>query len=118
MPKTRREIAREVDEIQRTLGTRLSADPSNIGRLRNGPSFNVGDFVKYDGKLWIITAIEQPPMSPPIYWLVDKWGETELWSAGEWADGFQLPLSHAKPGRARAPLEQQARKLEKRRDGM
>lgn len=72
---------------------------------------NVGDFVKYDGKIWIIALIERPPLSGPLYWLVDQWGGQALWSANERSDGsFASPITPAKPRKLRGELEKQAAK--------
>lgn len=76
---------------------------------------SVGAFVKYLGTLWIIAEIESPPMSSPLYWLVDQHGNATLWSAGERVDGFLSPLTPAGPGRMRAGLVKQAQKFQKRR---
>jgi len=80
---------------------------------------SVGDFVKYDDKLWIIAEIESPPMSSPLYWLIDQHGNKTLWSAGERADGFFMsPMTPAKPGGLRGDLKKQAQKFQKRRGMM
>jgi len=81
----------------------------------NRAQCSVGDFVKYDGEIWIIAEIETPPMSSPLYWLVDQHGNATLWSSGENVDGYLSPLTSAEPGRTRAELVKQAQKFQKRR---
>jgi len=83
---------------------RMQRSPASV------PSVAIGDFVKYDGRSWIVVDIWTPSMSSPIFTLIDEWGGTATWSANERINGFLAPVTPAKAGKARGELEKQAKK--------
>lgn len=81
--------------------------------LNRRPCPKLGEFVEYDGRIWIV--VEELLDGHPMVWMVDADGATNLWSDSERSDGsFAASWAPAKPRKLRGELEKAAKRWRKK----